>query len=210
MIHEKKVNQLKNLLVTSQIEKLPSIKKGTEYHILSVGQYNLIDVVKHVVNDIGECSVDLAVWTAANASIKKADDFVKYANVQKMRWIIDPSFRARQPGYVQTLEALFSKDCIRTLPTHAKFIILYNERFSVTIQTSMNLNQNKRLESFTIVENEALCSFYRSFVDLVFCNLEEQSNFGSQKTNVLKTLLEKEKQEINPDIELGEFNELEF
>jgi len=207
---KKKVSPLKRLILNSEFERLPNIEKGFEYHCLSVGQYNLIDIVEHVADQIGECSVDLAVWTAANASLKRAENFVKYGKIKNMRWIIDPSFQARQPSYVRTLNGAFGRNCIRTIPTHAKFIVMYNDNWSVLIQTSMNLNQNKRLESFTIIEDEKLCSFYKDFTSLVFSDIDQELNFESQNNKALKTLIEKKNYELNPDIQLEELPEMLF
>lgn len=164
-----------------------NLEKNTEYHCLSVGQYNLIDIIERVIESAGVCDVDITVWTAADASMKKAKELLDSTKINKMRWIIDPSFKARQPDYVDILEALFSK-CIRTIPTHAKFILIYNKNYSFIIQTSMNLNQNKRLESFTIIESEKLVNFYKDFFDTVFATIPEEERFVSQNTSVLKGL----------------------
>lgn len=166
------------------------IQKDTEYHCLSVGQYNLIDIIEKVVDLIGVCDIDLAVWTAATASLKKAELFLTNKSVKNMRWIIDPSFKSRKPNYVKTLRESFGNDCVRTIPTHAKFILIYNKNYNVIIQTSMNLNQNKRLESFTIIESKELVDFYRDFVGMVFEKKDSLKNYGSQSQQVLFELFE--------------------
>lgn len=165
------------------------LEKNTEYHCLSVGQYNLIDIIEHVINSAGLCEVDVTVWTAADASMKKAKELLDSTKLTKMRWIIDPSFKARQPDYVETLELLFS-GCIRTIPTHAKFILVYNNEYNYIIQTSMNLNQNKRLESFTVIEDVKLVRFYRDFFDSVFLNIPEEERFVSRSVTQLTGLKE--------------------
>lgn len=170
------------------IHELPKIERDCTYHVLSAGQFNLIDVIQHVAEQIGVCDIDLAVWTAAESNLKKASLFVSSKRVRNMRWIIDPSFRSRQPQYVATLEQLFSKSAIRTIPTHAKFIVLRNENYNVVIQTSMNLNQNKRLESFTITESSELSKFYTEFVDDVFDKVDESGSFSSQSSNQLVSI----------------------
>ena len=170
------------------IHELPKIEKDCTYHVLSAGQFNLIDVIQHVADSIGICDIDLAVWTAAETNLKKASLFVSSKRVRNMRWIIDPSFRSRQPQYVATLEQLFSESAIRTIPTHAKFIVLRNKKFKVVIQTSMNLNQNKRLESFTITESDELSNFYTEFVDDVFTKVDASGSFSTQSANQLTSI----------------------
>jgi len=184
----------------NNLKAFPEIEKGYTLHVLSAGQFNLIDIIENVVNQIGECSIDLAVWTAAESNLKKAELFVKNKKVKNMRWIIDPSFRSRQPRYVAILEQLFSSECIRTIPTHAKFIICYNENYKVVIQTSMNLNQNKRLESFTVTESDELLDFYKTFVDDVFDKVSDSKSFSTQNANQLVELFGEDKSnfDFNP------------
>lgn len=165
-------------------------EKNMEYHCLSIGQFNLIDIVEDVVKKIGPCDVDLAVWTAANSNLQKAFDFVERKEIKNMRWMFDPSFKSRQPKYVATLRSLFSNEAVRTIPTHAKFILLYNDNWSIIIQTSMNLNQNKRLESFTVIEDEELVNFYKQFVDDVFEKIDPDNSFSSQETSYLQEMFE--------------------
>lgn len=180
-------------------EELPKIQKGYEYHCLSLGQYNLIDIIEHVVEEIGKCKIDLAVWTAADSNLIKAKQFLENGSVESMRWMIDPSFVSCQPKYVQTLTDNFGLNCIRTIPTHAKFIILYNDEFNVIIQTSMNLNQNKRLESFTIIENNELVDFYKNFVNDVFVKLDVKNNFVGQSVDKLKGLFDDSEDNLNAE-----------
>jgi len=207
MIYKKKTtNKIIKFTDKSNIlSALPEfLEKETEYHCLSVGQYNLIDIIRHVLNTTKTANIDLTVWTAADASLKKASDFVLAGDISKMRWIIDPSFKSRQPLYVKTLENRFSKDCIRTIPTHAKFILVYNENYNFIIQTSMNLNQNKRLESFTVIENKELVSFYKDFFDSAF-KISIDENYKSQNISIVKKLIPKQESlfDFNDDIDLG-------
>ena len=179
------------------LDILPQIEKNTEFHCLSIGQFNLIDIIEHVVSSIGNCSIDLAVWTAAESNLKKAFTFLENENVSNMRWIIDPSFKTRQPKYVATLTDLFGVECVRSIPTHAKFILCYNQNYKVIIQTSMNLNQNKRLENFTIIENQEMVDFYKDFVDQIFDKKSSNSNFDNQNVNQINDLFNVDDDVIN-------------
>jgi hypothetical protein len=54
----------------------------------------------------------------------------------------------------------------------------------------MNLNQNKRLENFTVIENYDMCKFYSNFVDQVFNKKEAADNFQSQDVNQANDLFD--------------------
>ena len=66
------------------------------------------------------------------------------------------------------MRKLFGDDCIRTLRTHAKFAVITNDQWNLAIRTSMNLNENPRLENIEISDDEALATFLLSAVDDIF------------------------------------------
>jgi hypothetical protein len=68
----------------------------------------------------------------------------------------------------------------------------------------MNLNQNKRLESFTVIENKELVSFYKDFFDSAF-KISIDENYKSQNISIVKKLIPKQESlfDFNDDIDLG-------
>lgn len=77
-IYQKKVvKKALNQELGFDLDVLPIYQKNMEYHCLSIGQFNLIDVIEDIVNKIGKCNVDLAVWTAAESNLKKAFTFLE-------------------------------------------------------------------------------------------------------------------------------------
>jgi hypothetical protein len=71
------------------------------------------------------------------------------------------------------IEELFGKENIRSSEMHAKFVIIKNEQYSVTILSSMNLNANRTCETFTIYEDDDITEFYMRFVDHHFDNMRD-------------------------------------
>lgn len=187
--------------IQSVKDEIGELEHDVEMFCLNVGQFNLIDIIEYIVDFVGECDINIATWTAANANISKAEEFINSGKARSMRWIIDPSFKSRQPAYVANLMSLFGSDCVRTIPTHAKFVTISNEKWNFVLQTSANLNQNKRLENFNISENKEFCKFFLDFVDDVFQKFDQQDLFGSQNPNQLNKVvkLEKKKKVKNYD-----------
>lgn len=159
-----------------------------EMFCLNVGQFNLIDVIEYILETTGSADVTLATWTAAGSNIEKAFKFLETGKIRKMRVIVDPSFKARQPEYCNKLMQLFP-NCVRTIPTHAKFTLIQNEKWNFVLQTSMNLNQNKRLENFNLSENFEFAEFFRKFSDDVFEKFDNEDLFRSQNANVLNKVV---------------------
>ena len=151
------------------------ISKGCDVFGLTKGDFSMIDVLRHVAKQIGPCKIDIGTWTAAAADIKQAFDMLEDRNIISMRWLVDRSFPARQGKYYASLLNKFGCDSVRLARFHAKFILLDNDDFSVAVRTSMNLNLNKRIESYEISEGSPISGYLRQIVDYHFSKPAEDS-----------------------------------
>jgi hypothetical protein len=151
------------------------ISKGCDIFGLTKGDFSMIDILRHIVKGIGPCHIDIGTWTAAAAEIKQAELMLTDRNILSMRWLVDRSFPARQAAYFSSLLHRFGKDSVRLARFHAKFILLENENFSVAVRTSMNLNENKRIEFYEISEGSPISGYLKEVVDYHFASPPEDS-----------------------------------
>ena len=149
-------------------ELIGPIEKGMDIFALTGGQFSFVDLIDHIVNYIGKCHMVISTWTAAGASIQAIDNLMKRNELESMKWIIDRSFVNRQPELCNMIKDRFGDDSIRSCKCHAKFMLVWNDKFDITLRTSMNLNRNLRIEDFTITEDFALCEFMRNIVKQMF------------------------------------------
>lgn len=141
------------------------ITKGCDIFGLTKGDFSMIDILRHVAKEIGPCRIDVGTWTAAAAEIKQAFDMLHDGNILAMRFLVDRSFPQRQPKYYHALRERFGDNCIRMARFHAKFILLQNDKFSVAVRTSMNLNLNERIEFFELSEGSPISGYLEQVMD---------------------------------------------
>lgn len=151
------------------------IVKGGDIFGLTKGDFSMIDILRHIARQIGPCNIDIGTWTAASAEIKQAETMLTDRNILSMRWLVDRSFPARQGAYFRSLLDKFGQDSVRLARFHAKFILLENDEYSVAVRTSMNLNENKRIEFFEISEGSPISGYLRGIVDYHFAAPSEDS-----------------------------------
>lgn len=132
------------------------------------GEYGITDVVTEIARQIGPCHADLCTWTAAKRDISYMYQFVHSGLFTSTRWLVDRSFLSRQPEMFTHLCETYGPECVRITRTHAKFIILRNENYNISIRTSMNLNKNARLENWEATDNVEMASFFSGVVDAIF------------------------------------------
>ena len=144
------------------------LEPGCEVFGFTKGQFSLIDLLEHVLTCTGPAHVFVATWSAADADLKQAFKFLKNGRVQSLRFLVDYSFRARQPDLVDTLLAVFGRDAVRVSVTHAKFCLIYNDDWSLVVRTSMNLNFNPRFENFEISDDREFLDFQMAIIDEIW------------------------------------------
>lgn len=151
------------------------ITRGCDIFWLTKGDFSMIDILRHIAQQIGPCRVDVGTWTAAAAEIKQAFAMLEDRNIIAMRWLVDRSFPQRQPAYYQSIIQRFGRDSVRLARFHAKFILLENDGWSVAVRTSMNLNLNQRIEFYEISEGSQISAYLREVVDYHFALPQEDS-----------------------------------
>lgn len=144
------------------------IEHGCEIFGLNKGQFSLVDIISHCLAATGPADVLISTWTAAGADLGFAYELLKSGQIRSLRFVVDFSFPTRQPEYCAALRERFGDDCIRVTKTHAKFVTIRNDAWDLVVRSSMNLNENRRLESFEISDHAGMADFLRGVVRELF------------------------------------------
>lgn len=170
VVHRSKPRRrrVQRVAVGAAADAIGAIERGCEIFAITNGQFSIVDILQHVLDTTGPAQLDIATWTAADGDLRRAHAFLLSRSVTRCRFIVDPSFRSRQPAFCATLISLFGDDAIRTIPLHGKFAVIRNDQWSLAIRTSMNLNTNRRIETVEISDDPALAAVLTAFVDEIF------------------------------------------
>ena len=145
-----------------------TLTPGCELYGLTKGQFSLVDVVVALLAQTGPANVVVSSWTAAGSDISFANQLLTDGRICSLRFIMDYSFQTRQPAYCAALLERFGAGAIRATKTHAKFVLITNEKWNISVRTSMNLNENRRMENFEISDDAGLMAYLMGFVEEVF------------------------------------------
>lgn len=132
------------------------------------GSFSLIDLINAISKKIGRCHVINVTWSAGIKDANQVKWLMDNERLYSFKLITDRSYKTRQKSYAISLDELFGTENIRTSDVHAKFVLLHNDQYNVTVRTSMNLNANKTSESFEIDESKEIFDFYMNFVEHTF------------------------------------------
>ncbi len=140
-------------------------RDGYELFGLTRGQFSLGDLLEAVLAKTGPAALAISTWTASHASIEQMLTLLQSGQITSCRWLVDQTFVRRAPALAAEIRRQFGDDAIRVTKTHAKIATLTNESWQVAIRSSMNLNQNPRLESFQVGHDPQLCAFLTAALD---------------------------------------------
>lgn len=170
--------------VVAQLER-----DGSELVGLTRGQFSLTELIEAVLAKTGPAQLGISTWTAASASVEAMLRLLQTDQITGCRWLVDTTFVRRVPALVAEIRKEFGADAIRVTRTHAKFVTVVNSEWQVAIRSSMNLNQNPRMESFELGHDPELCNWLVGVMDQVWANqsrrMAEASN--TEQTNWFNT-----------------------
>jgi hypothetical protein len=158
-------------------EAIGPITPGCEIFGLNKGQFSLIDIIDHCLTATGPADVMISTWTAAGADLGFANALMTSGAIRSLRFVVDFSFPTRQPEYCAALRERFGDACLRVTKTHAKFVVIQNSQWSIVIRSSMNLNENRRLETFEISDHPGMAAFLLGMVADLFSSQEAGAGF---------------------------------
>lgn len=155
-----KNREIRNMVANqSAITSIGKLEPGFNIFCLNKGQFSIINVIEAMLLQTGTADVIISTWTAADAEISKAFSFLQNERINNLHWIVDRSFPTRQKKYYDTLVSKFGLDSVSMTNSHAKFILISNNDWKIVIRTSMNLNENKRLEFWEASDDKDLFEY---------------------------------------------------
>jgi hypothetical protein len=149
-------------------EAIGELSHGCEIFGLTKGQFSLVDVVEHCLATTGPAAVTMSTWTAGGADLEFAYALVGDGRIESLRFVVDFSFPRRQPAYCAALRERFGDDAVRLTKVHAKFVVIRNTAWAIVIRSSMNLNENRRLEWFEVSDDAGMASYLLEVCDSLF------------------------------------------
>jgi hypothetical protein len=163
---------------SAAVEAIGKIEKNSDCFILTFGQFSLIDALVAILDQTGPADVVISTWTASDAHLERSAELLESAQIRSIRWIVDRSFESRKPDFCYHMRKIFGSDCIRAIRTHAKFMTIRSETHDIAVRTSMNMNENPRLENIEVSEDRALVEFLESIADEIFAEVKEEENLS--------------------------------
>ena len=107
-------------------------------------------------------------WSVGLQDIQKLVTYRDEGLCRRIQFMVDPSFVKRHPQRARELGALLGDGSVIERNSHAKFVLLLGGDQNVAYSTSMNINQDARVDAGTLILDEGLVAEYVSLLNGVF------------------------------------------
>lgn len=157
----------------SAAEVVGTLVSGGRVVGLTYGQFGVLDILRHVLDETGPADVDVATW---RLGAKEARDVARLrddvGSIRRVRLLLGSGLAAARAGgdesWVGELATLFGPDEVRIATVHAKWFTVRNDRWDVCVRSSMNVNRNMRWEQFDLDDDAGVCDVFGDAMDAVF------------------------------------------
>tara|TARA_R110000737_G_scaffold112160_1_gene145299 strand:+ start:45 stop:734 length:690 start_codon:yes stop_codon:yes gene_type:complete len=136
----------------SAAEAIGPLSPGLRLFLLTRGQFSMLDMVLHVLNETGPANISVWTWAIADYEVQAMGGLMGSAGVQSGRLVVDRSAEQRSAGTVADWRTRFGVDTVRVCKNHAKIARVWNDKYRVLLRGSMNLNYNPRFEQADVSE----------------------------------------------------------
>lgn len=147
-------------------ETIGPLEVGDEVTGLTCGQFSMIDILEHMLNEAGgPADVFVSTWTAGIYDVERAAQLKANGNLRSIRWLMDRTMFSKSPEYAGPMIEAFGLEAFRDTAVHAKVTLVASETKRMVCRASMNLNKNLKTEQFDISVCDEVYGFYLRWAD---------------------------------------------
>jgi hypothetical protein len=128
------------------------IDPGMALFLVTRGQFSMLDMVQHVLKELGPSQVSIWTWAIADYEVEAMSALMGSADILGARLVVDRSAEQRSAATIHAWRDRFGRESVRVCKNHAKIARVWNGERSVLLRGSMNLNFNPRFEQADITE----------------------------------------------------------
>lgn len=152
--------RLANINALTAADAVGAVAKGMQVFGFTKGQWGLVDIIRHIASH-GQFDLTVSAWQATGEAMAR---LAAVPGIRSARFLIDASFPNRQPAYAWQMMERFGKGALIVTKTHAKFSLLKSDDLAIVVRTSMNLNEEQRLEMYEIDESPSMFEKFEASV----------------------------------------------
>lgn len=136
-------------------ESIGPVEAGMSLFMVTRGQFSMIDVIYHILAELGGGGVSVWTWAIADYEVEVVTGLLEKGSITEARLIVDYSAGRRNANLLDDWRARFGEASVKVCKNHAKIARVWGGGLRVLVRGSFNLNFNPRFEQCDITEGGA-------------------------------------------------------
>ena len=133
-------------------EAIGNVESGLSLFAITRGQFSMIDVILHLLDQVQEAEVSVWTWTIADYEVECFEGLLADRRISSGLLVIDRSAEQRNAALIGRWREKFGRTSVRVCKNHAKIARITGGGFKLLARGSMNLNFNPRFEQLDVTE----------------------------------------------------------
>jgi hypothetical protein len=129
------------------------ITTDTSIFLITRGQFSMLDMVRHVLDELGPADLSVWTWAIADYEVDAMHGLIADGRILGATLIVDRSAEQRNATILATWRARYGAASVRVCKNHAKIARVWTPTHRILLRGSMNLNFNPRFEQADITAN---------------------------------------------------------
>jgi len=131
------------------------VESGLSLFAVTRGQFSMIDVINHLIAEVGPCHVSVWTWAIADYEVQAFTTLLERREILGTNLIVDTSAEKRNSDLIQQWRNRFGAETVKVCKNHSKIARVWTDDFRLLARGSMNLNFNPRFEQLDVTEGGA-------------------------------------------------------
>lgn len=166
-IGHRPVSVIKEVGSGTAIEKaLPEIIDGYTYHLPCFVNWSLHDLLSRILALTGPAHVCLTSWAISEEPARKISRLVSTGQILTMHCLFDHRVTKYCPSAMQLATGQLGQ--VKLVHIHAKILVVQNDSWGISVTSTANATNKKRIEKYVITCDLSVAEFERQWIMKLF------------------------------------------
>lgn len=147
---------------TAIADAIPAIVDGYCYHLPCFVHWSLHDVLERLLQLTGPADVCLTSWAISEGPARKIAKLISSGQIQSLHCLFDHRVTRYCPAAMQLVNGQLGK--IKLTGIHAKILVIENDAWGISVTSTANATNKKRIEKYVITCDKDIAMFEREWI----------------------------------------------
>ncbi len=141
---------------------ITELKEGYSYHLPCFVHWSLHDVLERILQLTGPAHVCLTSWAISEGPARKISNLLRDGSILSLHCLFDHRVTRYCPAAMQLVQGQMGK--IKLTGIHAKILVIENESWGISVTSTANATNKRRIEKYVITCDPEVAAFEREWI----------------------------------------------